>query len=51
MFSSEPVKQTISVKIGEHEFEAKGPPAIVLLQYNAWLIAIGHVPAGLNREE
>ncbi len=43
--------QTLKVKVDGHEFEAEGSPAMVLLQYNAWLIAIGHVPAGLNREE
>lgn len=40
-----PLKQPIevlNVKIGVHEFKAEGPPAIVLIQYNAWLMAIGH---------
>lgn len=43
--------QTLSVKVGEHEFEAEGPPTIVLLQYNAWLIAIGHVPTEISDVE
>lgn len=53
MFSSLPrPKQTLNVKIDGHEFEAEGPPAIVLIQYNAWLVAIGYLSTNaLNTEE
>lgn len=37
-------RQTIHVKIGAHEFKAKGPTSVILIQYNAWLSRLPHSP-------